>query len=217
MNPPDGFQIRPANLFPILNDKTANAGSTTDHYFHQDLWAARKIFARNPKSHLDVGSRVDGFVAHVLAFREITVMDIRPLDSEIPGLTFLCDDATEMNRIESNTVESLSSLHAAEHFGLGRYGDPIDPHACFRFMASLQRVLAPGGRLYFSVPLGRERVEFNAHRVFAPNTILQAYSQLELVSFSFIGDDGKLYVDCDPLSLPESEFACGLFEFTKPD
>jgi hypothetical protein len=215
MNPPQGFRIAFRNLFPILTDRAASAGITGDHYFLQDLWAARKIFERKPREHLDIGSRIDGFVAHLLTFRSVTVMDIRQLENNIPGLTFLCDDATQMTQVQTNSIESLSSLHVAEHFGLGRYGDPVDPHACFRFMASLQRVLAPGGRLYFSVPVGRERVEFNAHRVFSPRTILEAFPELQLVSFSYVSDDGRLCEDQPPQDLPESELACGLFEFTK--
>jgi hypothetical protein len=82
-------------------------------------------------------------------------------------------------------------------------------------MSALERVLAPGGRLYFSVPVGRERVEFNAHRVFSVQTILTAFSGLELISFSYVGDDGNLYEDRDPLAMPASEMACGLYEFTK--
>jgi hypothetical protein len=82
-------------------------------------------------------------------------------------------------------------------------------------MAALQRVLAPGGRLYFSVPIGRERVEFNAHRVFALETILRTFEGLQLLSFSYVGDDGRLYADVDPQTFPVSEMACGLFEFTK--
>jgi hypothetical protein len=145
----------------------------------------------------------------------VTVVDIRPLVSNIDGLTFLQDDATQLSMLKPNSAKSVSSLHAAEHFGLGRYSDPIDPDACFKFMSSLQNVLAHGGKLYFSVPIGRERVEFNAHRIFNPETILQQFAKLELVSFSYVGDDGALRRDADPLAFPPSEMACGLFEFTK--
>jgi hypothetical protein len=216
MNDNYAFQIRMRNIFPILSDKEDRAGLAGGHYFHQDLWAAKKIFQRRPVRHIDIGSRVDGFVAHVLVFMPVTAVDIRPLESNIGGLTFLQDDATELDRIHSDSIDSLSTLHVAEHFGLGRYSDPIDPDACFKFMSSLQRVLAPGGRLYFSVPVGRERVEFNAHRVFAPKTILDTFSTLKLISFSFVGDDGSFYEDIDPFGIPESNLACGLFELTKP-
>jgi len=215
LNTLTSFQIGIRDAFPILTDMKASAGTTGGHYFHQDLWAARKIFAEHPSEHFDIGSRVDGFIAHLLVFMSVTVVDIRPLTSDIAGLTFFQDDASELRNVRDNSIMSLSTLHAAEHFGLGRYTDPVDPQACFQFMSSLQRVLAPGGKLYFSVPVGRERVEFNAHRVFDPPTILSNFSMLDLVSFSFVGDDGVLYENRDPRRLPQSEMACGLFEFTK--
>lgn len=215
MNDLPSFRFGVSDAFPILTDMDAGAGIAGGHYFHQDLWAARKIFERHPEQHFDIGSRVDGFVAHLLVFMPVTAIDIRPMKSDIRGLTFLRDNASELANLPNDSVHSLSTLHVAEHFGLGRYTDPVDPNACFQFMASLQRVLAPEGRLYFSVPVGRERVEFNAHRVFAPQTILDRFSKLQLVSFSFVGDDGNLYEDTDPRNLPQSELACGLFEFTK--
>jgi hypothetical protein len=133
----------------------------------------------------------------------------------VEGLTFLQDDATSLSMLRKDSVLSLSSLHAAEHFGLGRYSDPIDPDSCFKFMHALENVLAPGGKLYFSVPVGRERVEFNAHRVFSPLTIIEQFSQLRLESFSVVGDDGLLHQNTQAQELPDSEMACGLFEFTK--
>jgi hypothetical protein len=215
LNSRASLRIRLRDVFPILTDMNDSAGVAGGHYFHQDLWAARKIFLRHPAEHLDIGSRVDGFIAHLLAFMPVTVVDIRPMTSNIPGLTFFQDDASDLANIPSRSVQSLSTLHAAEHFGLGRYTDPIDPSACFKFMSALERVLAPGGRLYFSVPVGRERLEFNAHRVFAIGTILESFPELELVSFSYVGDDGSLYEDKDPATMPPSELACGLFEFTR--
>jgi hypothetical protein len=209
------FRLNLRDAFPVLTDMSSNAGTSTGHYFHQDLWAAKKIFRDRPAHHYDIGSRTDGFIAHLLVFMPVTVIDIRPLESDIEGLTFFKDDASQLANFRDNSVTSLSSLHVAEHFGLGRYTDPIDPAACFKFMASLQRVLSPKGKLYFSVPVGRERVEFNAHRVFAPKTILTAFSELELLSFSYVGDDDRLHENVHPLDMPQSEMACGLFEFTK--
>ncbi len=209
------FRISIRHLFPILLDREDSAGVAEGHYFHQDLWAAKKIFAQAPGRHIDIGSRVDGFVAHLLVFMPVTIIDIRQLDSNIAGLSFIRDDATQLAQLPSNSVESLSSLHAAEHFGLGRYSDPVDPSACFEFMNALQRVLAAGGSLYFSVPVGRERVEFNAHRVFAPKTVIDSFPQLQLVSFSYVGDDGRLYEDTEIAPAARCDYGCGLFQFTK--
>jgi hypothetical protein len=216
LNRNDSFRISIRDLFPILLDRDESAGVAEGHYFHQDIWAAKKIFKRAPGRHIDIGSRVDGFVAHLLVFMPVTIIDIRQLESNIPGLSFIRDNATQLSQLPSNSVESLSSLHAAEHFGLGRYSDPVDPTACFKFMDALQRVLAPGGNLYFSVPVGRERVCFNAHRVFAPGTIIGSFPQLQLVSFSYVGDDGCLYENAEVAAAGRCDYGCGLFEFIKP-
>jgi hypothetical protein len=216
MNRSSSFRISLRYLFPVLTDRGESAGMASGHYFHQDLWAAKQIFGRAPDRHVDIGSRVDGFVSHLLVFMPVTIIDIRQLESSVPGLNFVRDDATNLSSIASDSLGSISSLHAAEHFGLGRYSDPIDPSACFQFMNALQRVLAPGGRLYFSVPVGRERVEFNAHRVFAPKTIVDSFPQLQLLSFSYVGDDGNLYEDSDLAAAAKCDYGCGLFQFTKP-
>lgn len=41
-----------------------------------------------------------------------------------------------------------------EHFGLGRYGEPIDPDAYFKCSAQIQKKLIRGGKLYIFVPIG---------------------------------------------------------------
>ena len=85
-----------------------------------------------------------GFIAYLLSFRQdkkTVMIDIRPLPQKIDGLEFIQADATNLDRIASESIDSLSSLHALEHFGLGRYGDPIDPEASFKAMKAMQRVL----------------------------------------------------------------------------
>jgi len=215
MSPRPSMRIQWRFLFPIFDERFEAAGSARGQYFHQDLWAARLIYKRSPQDHIDIGSRIDGFIAHLLTFRSVTIIDIRDMPHLVSGLSFVRDDATKLSGFGDNSIDSLSSLHVAEHFGLGRYSDPVDPEATFLFMQSLQRVLRPGGRLYFSVPIGRERVEFNAHRIFDVKTILSTFGGLELVSFSYIGDDGDLYEGASPDSVPPMNLGCGLFEFTK--
>lgn len=213
---PDLFPLKPTNFFPILAEAHSDAGVAKGHYFHQDLWAAQKIFKRHPARHVDVGSRIDGFVSHILTFMPLSVVDIRPLSSDVSGLSFIQADATRLESILSQSVPSLSCLHAIEHFGLGRYGDPIDPEAPFKAANALSRILAPGGYLYLATPVGRQRLEFNAHRIFAPETVLQTFQSLELTEFSAVTDGGNLVERCDPSTVREANYACGLFEFRKP-
>ena len=209
------FPLEIRNLRPMLTDRKAQAGHFNSIYFFQDIWAARKIHARNPERHADVGSSIEGFVAHVLCFMSIEVIDIRPLQIDMPGLTFVQEDATSLSRFEDSSMDSLSSLHAIEHFGLGRYGDPLDADAHLRAMRSLARVLMPGGRLYFSVPIGRQRVQFNSQRIFSPLTIIEVFKDLKLVSFSAVNDLGEFIGDARPEDFAELKCGCGMFEFTK--
>ena len=75
-------------MHPCLFDKHEAGGIASGHYFFQDLIVAQKIFLRNPVKHVDIGSRIDGFVAHVATFREIEVFDIRPIQSIINNIKF---------------------------------------------------------------------------------------------------------------------------------
>ena len=208
------FSLSLGALLPVLGERYEGTGAL-GHYFHQDLWAARKIHAARPARHLDIGSRVDGFVAHLLVFMPVTVIDVRPMKSAVEGLSFVQEDATSLHSFPDDSVESVSTLHAVEHFGLGRYGDPIDPQGPFRMMKALARVLRPGGRLYFGVPVGRERLEFNAHRVFGPRTVVDGLAPLRLVSFAAVDDCGALREPCTLEGVEGAHFGCGLFEFTK--
>ncbi|HTL87751.1 MAG TPA: hypothetical protein VL856_21400, partial [Acidimicrobiia bacterium] len=97
---------------PCLFDRDANAGEARGDYFHQDLLVARMINDAKPVRHVDVGSRVDGFVAHVAAFRTIEVVDIRPLSTSAEGIVFRQRDITARDASWDECCDSLSCLHA---------------------------------------------------------------------------------------------------------
>jgi SAM-dependent methyltransferase len=191
-------------------------GSAKGHYFHQDLWAARRIFLANPKEHIDVGSRIDGFVAHLLTFRSVQVLDVRPLATQLDGLAFTQADL--MGTLPANlSADSVSCLHALEHFGLGRYGDRLDLDGWLKGLRNLANLTRPGGRLYLSTPIGDEQcMEFNAQRIFAPATIPVAAASfgLELAEFSFVDDDGSFFQNVDVHSV-HCNFGCGCYVFKK--
>ena len=203
-----------SDLYPMLADRGQESAAIRDHYFWQDLWAARKIYAAAPNEHFDIGSRVDGFILALLAFRQVTVIDIRPLPVPVTGLRFVRADASSLDQFPDGSVESISSLHAVEHFGLGRYGDPLDPAGSMRAMKELARVCRRGGRVYFSVPVGRQRTCFNAHRVFSPDAVVDAFGDLDLVSFAGF-NDGEFVASAAPRDFASANYACGMFEFTR--
>lgn len=209
------------SILPCLHDWYEEGGATKDEYFLQDLHVARRIYLASPAKHVDIGSRIDGFVAHVASFREIEVFDIRPVTSLIPGVLFKQADLMNPHEPLAEYCDSLSCLHALEHFGLGRYGDPVDPHGYEAGLGNMAKILRPSGLFYLAVPIGRERVEFNAHRIFDPCALVQlaAVNGLLLKEFAWIGPSRVLMqstnAQLDMTELSSLHYALGIFTFIK--
>lgn len=208
--------------YPCLNDRFAESGVAKGHYFHQDLLVAQKVYDNKPSKHVDVGSRVDGLVAHIASFRQIEVLDVRPLSIELKNIRFKqYDIMTPLNDSMRDYTDSLSCLHALEHFGLGRYGDPVNYDGYLVAFNNLYAMLKQGGKFYFSVPIGPERIEFDAHRVFSIEYLLSMINgKYDIDSFSYVDDDEDLHENVD-LSSPDvhdnfgCHYGCGIFELTK--
>lgn len=206
---------------PILNDKFDTSGIMSGHYFHQDLLVAKKIFKNNPEKHIDIGSRTDGFVAHVAVFRKIEIFDIRPQQSSIENISFKQVDLMKLPENLINYTDSISSLHAIEHFGLGRYNDPIDFYGHEKALNNIYKILKTNGIFYFSVPIGPQRIEFNAHRVFNLNYLINLFSnKYTIKSFSYIDDNGYLHNDTELTEKNiknncDCSYGCGIFELLK--
>lgn len=176
---------------------------------------ARRIYDSSPERHVDVGSRIDGLIGHLLTFREVEVVDIRRLESSVEGLHFVQSDATTLDAVPAGSVPSASSVHALEHFGLGRYGDPIDPDGHVKALRALGNIVAPGGELYVGVPVGRPVVEFNAHRILDPRLVLDELRDFDLVAFAAV-IGGRLNEDSAPADVADLPYACGLYHLRRP-
>ena len=202
-------QLFQLNFWPIFGENKISAGSTKSHYFIQDLYVSQLIFEDKPKNILDIGSRIDGFVAHVSTFREIDVLDIRPLKGKIKNINFKkIDFMKEVSNLEEK-YECVTCLHAIEHFGLGRYGDSIDPDGHLKGIKNISKILAKNGICYLSFPLGKNRVEFNAQRVFSIKYIKPVLESLFTIeSFSYISDDGSFFENINIEDGKENNFNC---------
>lgn len=211
------FAIESSNNRPIITDKYDDMG-TVDDSFWESVWVASRIRENMPTEHYDIGSRLNGFLSIIIAMGiPLKVIDVRPFPVQIDGMECIVDDATELREFADNSIESLSAVSSLEHFGLGRYGDEIDPEACFKCFANIQQKMRGGGKLYITVPIGRERCCFNAHRFFRPGTILSEFDRMKLIEFSYI-DGGKLYRNADLCQFDnyENNHVCnGLFSFEK--
>ena len=148
------------------------------------------------------------------AITKVAFVDIRPFKTALKDLTVKEGNILDMP-FEENSVISLSCLHVAEYIGLGRFGDELDPNGTKKACRELSRILTSNGNLYFSVPVGKEKTYFNAHRVHSPRTIIGHFKDLKLCELSGVTDSGRFIKNIDIDILEKSNYACGFFWFRK--
>ncbi len=179
-------------FIPVLIEKFETSWVLMHFYFYQDLYAAQKIYLNQAVKHVDIWSRVDWFVAHIASFRQIEMFDIRPLSEQIKNVSFVHWDLLNLESKYHEYADSISSLSVIEHFWLWRYGDQIDAYGHLKGIQAIHSMLKPDGLFYFSVPIGPQRIEFNAHRVFSMIYLLKIFEPLFIVEeFSYVDDQGN--------------------------
>jgi SAM-dependent methyltransferase len=210
---PGAEPIRWRDAFPKVADRTLTAPYDA-HYLPQDTWAARRVAEHRPDRHVDVGSRVE-FACFLTAVTRVAFVDIRPLDAGIEDLESIAGSVLHLP-FDDRSLPSVSCLHVAEHIGLGRYGDRLDPAGTRKAIAELQRVTAAGGQLLFSLPVGRPRLCFNAHRVHDPREIPRLFDELELAEFAGVDDNGVFRRKREVGELADEHYGCGMYRFVRP-
>lgn len=185
------------------------------HYVYHTAWAARALAETRPRKHIDISSYTY-FATLVSAFLPVEFYDYRPADIHLSNLS--CGQADLCNlQFEDRSVESISCMHTIEHIGLGRYGDPLDARGDQRALQELQRVVAPGGSLLVVVPVGKPRIQFNAHRIYDPAMIENALPELVLHRNAVLPDSwnsGLIEQPSRELVLKQ-RYACGCFWFKR--
>ncbi len=206
------FSVKMSNIYPCLSDSV----STTpfdQHYIYHPAWAARVLAETKPEKHIDISS-ILSFSATVSAFIPMEFYDYRPAELQLNNFKSGAVDLCKMP-FETESISSLSCMHTVEHIGLGRYGDAIDPTGDLKAIAELQRVTKPGGQILFVTPVGKSRIEFNAHRVYSYQQIIESFGNCEIKEFSLIPDQGGLIVNADKNLVQVQHYGCGCFWFIK--
>ena len=180
-------------IYPILHNRSSFSGVTGGHYFHQDLYVANLIYHEKPKLHLDIGSRVDGFIAHLLSFdQRLIVGDIRPLAIDSHEIDFLTIDLTSDTIKHCKSFDSLSCLHSII-LALAATAT-IDPSGFSKGLFNLYHLLNVGG-LYLSFQLPRYlhllsilmRIELSTMDLIA----CTPRCRFVIKDFSFVDDGGN--------------------------
>ncbi|HBR71544.1 MAG TPA: hypothetical protein DEA27_01895 [Candidatus Moranbacteria bacterium] len=205
-------KINLLDMHPVISDKTSTTRIDAQ-YFYQGVWAFKKIYNSKVVEHVDVGSQTN-LVSFLTVFTNVKFVDIRPLEAKLDNFVSIKGSILELP-FTDNSVHSLSCLHVAEHIGLGRYGDPLDPLGTEKACKELSRVLASGGDLYFSLPIGKPRLCFNAHRVHSISQIMEFFKELELLELIVIDDKGGFVERPGVHDFDDAIYSGGLFHFRK--
>ncbi len=226
------FSTKIKDVFPITGDKTIYT-SFDRHYVYHTSWAARVVAELSAESkkgsdaiafrHVDMSSSLY-FSGLVSAFVPVDFYDYRPADLRLDGLTTHKGDLLRLP-FDDASIASISCLHTIEHVGLGRYGDPIDPDGDIKALEELKRVVKPGGSLLIVVPVGRQRIEFNAHRIYAPSHMMDIVcgasgkaAEFELREYAYIPEtdkEGGIQRNADLSKGSADRYACGCFWFVR--
>ena len=212
------FEFNKELILRCLDDNTRNTGFDR-HYVYHLAWASRILRKTKPKLHIDISSLIY-FSTIISAFIPTEFYDYRSAPIKLDNLISDFTDLTNLH-FEDNSILSLSCMHTIEHVGLGRYGDNLDYDGDLKAMKELSRVLAPTGDLLFVVPLGsKPKIQFNAHRIYSKQQIIDYYSEFGLIlkEFTLIPEsskDGGLVVDPGSELLSKQNYACGCFWLSK--
>lgn len=210
------FKIKLSDFYPQIKDKTV--GTRFDrHYVYHTSWAARILSETKPTKHIDISSSLF-FSGIVSAFVPIEFYDYRPADLKLSNLESKPGDLMNLP-FENKSINSLSCMHTIEHVGLGRYGDPLDPDGDIKACRELSRVLKKDGSLLFVTPIAENpKIEWNAHRIYSYQQVLDLFPELKLKEFSLIPEEeskGGLIRNADTSLIKGEKYACGCFHFVK--
>lgn len=202
--------------YSCLDDATGATGFDR-HYIYHPAWAARILSRTRPNEHTDISSTLH-FCTLISAFIPTRFFDYRPAPVVLDGLEAGAADLVNLP-FPDESIDSLSSMHVIEHIGLGRYGDPLDAMGDRKAANELQRVLRRRGNLLVVVPVGRPRIQFNAHRIYDHQDFRGWFSELDLMEFALVPDgetpDGLIVNP--PSELVDAQmYGCGCYWFRKP-
>jgi hypothetical protein len=198
--------------FPCLNDKTTSTPFDA-HYIYHPAWAARIIKDISPKKHIDISSTLH-FCSILSAFISTEFYDFRPAVLDLDNLLSRAADLTNLP-FTTNSIESLSCMHTLEHIGLGRDGDLLDPEGDLKAINELKRVCAVKGNLLVVIPVGKKKIMFNAHRIYAPVEFTNYFDGFKLMEFSLITDDTRFIRNASFEEASEQNYGCGCYWFVK--
>lgn len=128
-----------------------------------------------------------GSILSVAAARlghEVVAVDLREIEYDFPGVTFLKADILQLDLAE-RSFDVIVSCSMIEHVGLpGRYGPQNPSDGDLLLMKSVGKLLKHGGKLILTIPVGVDGIYPPFHRVYGRQRL-----KLLLGGYQIIGEE----------------------------
>jgi hypothetical protein len=174
----------PAQVNPLIEKARRR---TQEYYGLTDelLYSALDAYPIQAKSVAVMGSVVPWYESICISrgAGKITTIEYADVISEVPEIRVITPAEYDQAPERFDAAISISSF---EHDGLGRYGDPINPRGDLDAMHKMTQILKPGGILFLAVPVGMDKLVWNAHRIYGKirlPMLLEGWNML--VSYGF--------------------------------
>lgn len=136
------------------------------NYGDTDQWLYQLLerFSIEGQRVLIMGSQVPFYEAVCIAYgAHPTTVELQKITSDDPRIETMTLDELSATQMQFDAGISISTF---EHTGLGRYGDSLDPDGDLKAMMLMRTRIRHGGLLFLSVPMSRDAVIWNAHRIY---------------------------------------------------
>lgn len=149
----------------------------TDSLLHD----AFKAYSIENKLVVIMGSGNPWYEAMALAYgcSHCCVIEYQKRELKHPKVTYFTVEEYASSKMKFDCAISISSF---EHDGLGRYGDPLNPAGDLEAMKKMKNILKEDGLLYLAVPTGKDKLVWNAHRIYGNVRLPLLLDGWELVS-----------------------------------
>ena len=131
----------------------------------KELYQAMGKYPVEGKSCVVMGSISPFYESACISFgaKTVTTIEYNKIIFLHPQMKTMTPAEYDKNPAEFDAGFSISSF---EHDGLGRYGDPLNPEADLEAMKKMKKIIKKGGILFLSVPVGKDLLVWNAHRIY---------------------------------------------------
>lgn len=137
----------------------------TNYYGQTDKWLYHALvdFPIYNMDVLIIGSLMPWYESIALEHhcKSCTVVEYRDQKNIIPEITYI-----KPEQLKGKKFDCIFSISSYEHDGLGRYGDPLRPDGDLDSMNTVREFLNENGVMFLAVPVGKDEVVWNAHRVY---------------------------------------------------